>query len=47
MKDHCKYNDNNSRTAEEVGNLILFLLSDAASFINGASIPIDGGYTAV
>ncbi len=34
-------------TAEEVSNLILFLLSDAASFINGASIPIDGGYTAI
>jgi NAD(P)-dependent dehydrogenase (short-subunit alcohol dehydrogenase family) len=34
-------------TAEEVANLITFLASDDATFINGASIPIDGGYTAI
>ncbi|MDV2582217.1 glucose 1-dehydrogenase [Alkalibacillus haloalkaliphilus] len=28
---------------EEVGNLVSFLLSDEATFINGAVIPIDGG----
>lgn len=32
---------------EEVGNLILFLASDEASGINGALIPIDGGWSAV
>lgn len=31
---------------EEVANVILFLASDEASFITGASIPVDGGYTA-
>ncbi len=29
--------------AEEVGNLVLFLASDASSFINGESIEINGG----
>lgn len=28
---------------EEVGYVVAFLLSDEASFINGAVIPIDGG----
>ena len=31
---------------EEVANAILFLASDEASFITGASILVDGGYTA-
>ncbi|MEK6249796.1 MAG: 3-oxoacyl-[acyl-carrier-protein] reductase [Planctomycetales bacterium] len=31
--------------AEEVADLVLFLASDAASYISGAAIPIDGGMT--
>ncbi|MCG8544358.1 MAG: SDR family oxidoreductase [Alphaproteobacteria bacterium] len=32
--------------AEEVANAALFLLSDEASYITGAALPVDGGYTA-
>ncbi|AML59622.1 Short chain dehydrogenase [Serratia rubidaea] len=31
---------------EEVANVVLFLASDKATFINGASVLVDGGYTA-
>jgi len=30
----------------EVGDAVAWLLSDAASFISGAAIPIDGGFLA-
>ena len=30
----------------EIANLIVYLLSEKASFITGAVVPIDGGYTA-
>lgn len=32
-----------SFTADEVATAILYLASDAAAFINGVALPIDGG----
>ena len=31
-------------TPEDIGNLVAFLASDAASFITGQTIEIDGGW---
>ena len=32
---------------EEVASMVMYLLSDASSFVTGAAIPVDGGYSAV
>ncbi|MHA2252255.1 MAG: SDR family oxidoreductase [Candidatus Kariarchaeaceae archaeon] len=34
-------------TAEEVAHFVVWLCSDEASFMTGAALPIDGGYTAI
>lgn len=33
-------------TPEEIAAVAVFLSTDAASYLNGAIIPIDGGWTA-
>ena len=31
----------------EIGEAVVWLLSDLASFVTGIALPVDGGYTAV
>ena len=33
-------------SAEEIANAALFLISDEASFVSGAALPVDGAATA-
>lgn len=48
LAQYGKWHAANPRTLQpdEVANLSLFLVSDAASGVNGAAIPVDAGWTA-
>jgi NAD(P)-dependent dehydrogenase (short-subunit alcohol dehydrogenase family) len=32
---------------EEIGGPVVFLVSPAASFVNGVTLPVDGGYLTI
>lgn len=32
---------------EEIANAVVWLSSEKASYVTGAAVPVDGGYTAV
>lgn len=33
--------------AEEVANVVVFLLSDKATYVTGAAVAVDGGHTCI
>lgn len=45
MKESCPMG--RVATAEEVASVAVFLSGDGASYVNGAILPVDGGWTAV
>jgi meso-butanediol dehydrogenase/(S,S)-butanediol dehydrogenase/diacetyl reductase len=54
MKENENFDDQADQHAmqrigepEEIGQVVMFLLSDVPTFVTGAIIPVDGGYSAV
>jgi meso-butanediol dehydrogenase/(S,S)-butanediol dehydrogenase/diacetyl reductase len=41
-----RYPGHRIAAAEEVAKVVVFLASEASSFINGVNLPVDGGLTA-
>jgi NAD(P)-dependent dehydrogenase (short-subunit alcohol dehydrogenase family) len=44
-KDHAQHPVGRAGRAEDVGEMIAFLISDAAGFITGQNFVLDGGMT--